>query len=330
MKYMGERINNAYKAEVVFTGVLITLIFSASAWTDIPREEAERWVTQGMTLNNNSDEEADCYRKAVEIDPTYANAWFNLGYVYQAQRSTFEAVEAYRKCLEHDPERADACRNLAMLLDIQGDYQGELSTLYRFLEMGTREMDVAEVQKRIEQIESKVSQLKQAEVKDGYTQAEIEEQLSRRFTRGESPYTGPRLPVRIQFAFGSAEILTESKPQLLELARALQSARLEGVNILIEGHTCNIGSVEANRLLSSRRAESVKEFLKKEGVPEERLYSKGKGLLEPIQPNSTEAQRSINRRVEFVNWNEMKTMQHLLSETTRSQSPYDHFFPKGD
>ena len=50
--------------------------------------QAQKWVDEGLKLSKtkpDSPEEADCYRKAVEIDPAYGAAHFNLGFVLDAQ-----------------------------------------------------------------------------------------------------------------------------------------------------------------------------------------------------------------------------------------------------
>ncbi|MDO6440099.1 OmpA family protein [Cyclobacterium sp. 1_MG-2023] len=70
------------------------------------------------------------------------------------------------------------------------------------------------------------------------------------------------------------------------------------VNLLIVGHTDNIGDSEYNSELSLRRAESVKEYLLKEGISATRLKIEGRGSTEPIQSNDTEENRALNRRIE--------------------------------
>ena len=71
-----------------------------------------------------------------------------------------------------------------------------------------------------------------------------------------------------------------------------------GVNLLIVGHTDNIGDLEYNSELSLRRARSVKEYLLQEGISEARLKIEGRGSTAPIQPNDTEENRALNRRIE--------------------------------
>lgn len=70
------------------------------------------------------------------------------------------------------------------------------------------------------------------------------------------------------------------------------------VNLLIVGHTDNIGNPDYNSELSLRRAESVRAYLLKEGIATERLKIEGRGATDPIESNDTEENRALNRRIE--------------------------------
>jgi outer membrane protein OmpA-like peptidoglycan-associated protein/tetratricopeptide (TPR) repeat protein len=72
------------------------------------------------------------------------------------------------------------------------------------------------------------------------------------------------------------------------------------LNILIEGHTDNIGSEEYNNQLSAERARSVYEYLISNGIAPSRLKYEGFGASQPIDTNETEEGRNKNRRTEIV------------------------------
>jgi OOP family OmpA-OmpF porin len=73
------------------------------------------------------------------------------------------------------------------------------------------------------------------------------------------------------------------------------------MELIIEGHTDNIGGAQFNLELSRKRAEAVKRWLvDKAGIGEIRLTTVGYGLTRPIADNSTEEGRAKNRRVELV------------------------------
>ena len=107
-------------------------------------------------------------------------------------------------------------------------------------------------------------------------------------------------------AVASEEILFDYKEyklgkraynQLEQVAQYLKQN--EKLNLQIVGHTCDIGSRQYNQELSMKRARSVAEFLKSQGVTSSRLKIIGEGETDPLVPNSTDSNRRINRRVEF-------------------------------
>ena len=59
--------------------------------------------------------------RAIEADPGYPLAQFNLGNLYDEQGRLPEALEYYRRALALNPHYADAHFNLALLCERQGD-----------------------------------------------------------------------------------------------------------------------------------------------------------------------------------------------------------------
>lgn len=68
----------------------------------------------------------------------------------------------------------------------------------------------------------------------------------------------------------------------------------------IEGHTDNVGSANANYLLSERRANAVMMALINLGVPADRLSMQAYGEDNPTASNADASGRQMNRRVEIV------------------------------
>ena len=71
-------------------------------------------------------------------------------------------------------------------------------------------------------------------------------------------------------------------------------------NLLVEGHTDNVGREAYNLSLSERRALAVTNYLKTTSIVSSRIITKWYGETQPIVDNSTAESRSLNRRVEFV------------------------------
>ncbi len=70
-------------------------------------------------------------------------------------------------------------------------------------------------------------------------------------------------------------------------------------NVIIEGHTDNIGNDIANKTLSQNRADAVKRYLINNGVGSSRILAIGYGEEKPKASNDTEIGRQENRRVEI-------------------------------
>jgi len=71
-------------------------------------------------------------------------------------------------------------------------------------------------------------------------------------------------------------------------------------NLMIEGFTDSKGSDQMNKLLSEKRADSVRQALVDRGVGEDRVSIKGYGKANPVASNSTRHGRQLNRRVEVI------------------------------
>lgn len=103
----------------------------------------------------------------------------------------------------------------------------------------------------------------------------------------------------IYFDTGKATLRPESSDalaQVAELMRTDPSLQLEVV-----GHTDDAGDAGANLRLSEERALAVRSALVIDHrVSDRRLRSRGAGESEPVAPNTSEAGRALNRRVELV------------------------------
>jgi outer membrane protein OmpA-like peptidoglycan-associated protein len=100
------------------------------------------------------------------------------------------------------------------------------------------------------------------------------------------------------FDFAKATLRQESESELNRLAKLLTD--VPGMKIEVSGHTDNVGSDQANQILSEKRAKSVVDYLVVEkGIDRDRLTYVGYGESEPIATNNTDEGRQQNRRTEF-------------------------------
>lgn len=124
--------------------------------------------------------------------------------------------------------------------------------------------------------------------------------------------TGQTIVLRnINFYGGRHVILPSSKSALLELLDAMQ--RLPDLQIEIQGHICcateaaehfdgfDGWDIDTRQYrLSNNRARSIYNFLRDNGIPQQRMSWKGFGYKHPlITPEISEADRTTNRRVEI-------------------------------
>ncbi|HEU4452897.1 MAG TPA: OmpA family protein [Longimicrobium sp.] len=116
----------------------------------------------------------------------------------------------------------------------------------------------------------------------------------------------------ILFPFNSDQVLPAGRANLDELAASLQ--RYPETEVLIVGHTDDVGSDQYNMGLSLRRAESSKNYLVARGIQPGRIRTSGRGEMEPIASNADESGRQRNRRVEVAIFASEEYRQQILRE----------------
>lgn len=100
------------------------------------------------------------------------------------------------------------------------------------------------------------------------------------------------------FATNQYNITDNSKISLDKLIKIFN--QYPDTNILLEGHTDNVGAADYNLSLSQKRAQAVGNYLEANGIPAARLTIKWYGETEPKVDNDTDAHKAQNRRVEFA------------------------------
>jgi outer membrane protein OmpA-like peptidoglycan-associated protein len=101
----------------------------------------------------------------------------------------------------------------------------------------------------------------------------------------------------LKFEFNKADLRVEDRELLSRVAGILMTS--QDFTISVNGHTDDVGSEAYNRKLSERRAQAVRDYLVKAGLPAEIVTVEGHGKALPLVPGSTEAARAKNRRVEL-------------------------------
>ncbi|MDG4945407.1 OmpA family protein [Weeksellaceae bacterium KMM 9713] len=102
----------------------------------------------------------------------------------------------------------------------------------------------------------------------------------------------------VRFEYNKSSLTASAKENLDRVIEIFNEYPL--TDILIVGHTDNVGSQEFNQPLSLKRAKSVSDYLTARGISSDRIVYEGAGKLEPRYSNETAEGRAGNRRVEFA------------------------------
>lgn len=101
----------------------------------------------------------------------------------------------------------------------------------------------------------------------------------------------------ISFLHGSATLTDDAGTTLNAVVQTL--SQHANIKLHVEGHTDSTGDPNFNLDLSTKRAQSVVDYLIAEGIDSARLVASGFGDSQPIASNETKEGRSKNRRIEF-------------------------------
>ena len=102
----------------------------------------------------------------------------------------------------------------------------------------------------------------------------------------------------VNFDFDKSNIRPDAQPILEEACKTLKAE--PSIDVSCDGYTDSIGSDQYNMGLSQRRANAVRDWLIKCGIPASRLAARGFGKTNPVASNATPEGRAQNRRTELV------------------------------
>jgi outer membrane protein OmpA-like peptidoglycan-associated protein len=117
--------------------------------------------------------------------------------------------------------------------------------------------------------------------------------------KAEAHETVITLSGSVLFPTAEATLLPIAEQRLATVAEALKQQD-DSVQFVVEGHTDSRGAKDMNQRLSLARAESVREFLVRQGVDGNRIRAVGRGQSEPVASNDSPEGRANNRRVEII------------------------------
>lgn len=298
-------------------------------------DDAVSFFEKALNLNRENDtitpdilqQKAYFYRKALEFDPNFAEAWNNLGDVYENLGDFEAALQCYEKTVALRPELAIAYFGMGDVHARCGRNEDAIRCYEEGLKHNPSAEEAASTRRRMEALRADAGSAAAGTV---LAAKDIVARLDAPVARGiGGVVNGPVVPfseTRVGFDYNSATLLPAAKEQLTELGKALEALIAmpgnAGTYFEISGHTDARGSDEYNYDLGLRRAESVRAFLVK-GWPRlgERLITCSHGERMLIRPNaSTEKDHAINRRVEV---RKIERVDALATERMRGELTLD-------
>jgi tetratricopeptide (TPR) repeat protein len=103
-----------------------------------PAEQAETWFERASEWDGDPahwEDAIGAYQRVVNIDPTYAAAWNNLGLLLHRMGRHDEAATAYAAALKQDPHCCEAAYNLGSLHEDQGAIEDAIGDYRMALEL---------------------------------------------------------------------------------------------------------------------------------------------------------------------------------------------------
>lgn len=156
------------------------------------------------------------------------------------------------------------------------------------------EAKVLAAQGRIDQHQTQLSQLDQTS-QDALKRATAAGKLA----EGKFLYAMVLSDDSIKFPLDSSKLSPEAEERLAVFIDKLKNDN-RNVYLEIQGHTDATGADTTNQRLGNERAEAVRVFMNKHGVPLNRMSTISYGEEQPVADNKTRTGRSENRRVVLI------------------------------
>ena len=83
----------------------------------MPIVTAQKYFDEAELLMENGlcKEAIEAYKKAIETDPSFISAYYNLAVIYHQTQQFYYAITCLKKAIELDPNDASAFNNLGVL-----------------------------------------------------------------------------------------------------------------------------------------------------------------------------------------------------------------------
>lgn len=288
------------------------------------RQQALALIEKGIARSDGSAEEELFYEQAYAADPSYPRPLYNLGLTYMDRKMYEVAITFFERYLEFKPNALEAVYQLGACYDNLHQTGPAIKHYKHYLELTgksaakTESLYIKSARSALQRLggtgapqsatsgrgDAPMSISRQVHQLDELSVDQMVGVLMRPRMRGGYRLDGPVVTMLVNFVKDSDEYLPGAEAKVEKIAQAINDQRLEKIRIRINGHCSTEGTDEHNKELSVRRAERIRnDLIKKFKVSEERLGIQGFGKTHPlIQPENSEDDRTVNRRVEIENF----------------------------
>jgi len=169
---------------------------------------------------------------------------------------------------------------------------GEVETLRQTLQK--KDEELLSLQEMVEKNKKETDKLKKI-ISDALTSFDATELTV--YQKNGKVYVS--LEEKLLFKSGSSKVDPKGEDAIIKIAKVLENN--PDISIVIEGHTDNVGLSDFNWNLSSQRALAVEKIIETNSkIDLSRITVAGRGMYSPIEPNTSEAGKRKNRRIEII------------------------------
>jgi outer membrane protein OmpA-like peptidoglycan-associated protein len=293
--------------KIQFCFVIVAVVLF-SFQTGLAREKltAEDWLQRGIEFEKQDvhAEAVKMYTQAIMADRNYAEAYFRRAKAYLAthKSNAMEALTDFDKAIDLDPTNAEAYyeRGLLHSFILNNEHaRDDMRTAAKLGHKGAQKWLTPETKEisstKVAAVASREEAPKSSDVGEGVKSGEKERKY-----RNLGEYLSSKGEPMIHFDFNVSTIKEQYYATLDEIAQVL-TEKIPAEGIVLAGHTDSTGTEKYNARLSLQRAKAVESYLtEKHGIPPARIIVKSYGESAPLATNETAEGRARNRRVELL------------------------------
>jgi tetratricopeptide (TPR) repeat protein len=152
-------------------GVLVTLALAGPGHAAVTEAVKRNNVGADFLKQNRLEEAVAEFRRAVEVDPSYVAAHFNLAYAYERAQRLDEAIAQYTRALQLEPTNVFGLNNLGVLYTYKRQYDEAIKVLERAVQIEPSNSTVA---KNLETARQNKSILREREARIAEARKQVE------------------------------------------------------------------------------------------------------------------------------------------------------------